>query len=201
MRSIDSLTLEVADTAAAEHFYKAAFGLDGPLRFRASEEPTSGFRGYSMSVIVDRPATAKAFLDAALAAGATSIKPAAKSLWGYGGVVQAPDGAIWKVVTPHKKEDGPDTGTIDQLVLLLGVADVKATKQFYVDRGFEVERSFGRKYAEFKAGPDSITLGLYGRRALAKDAGVDGAGTGSHRLVINSDAGSFTDLDGFSGES
>ena len=35
----------------------------------------------------------------------------------------------------------------------------------------------------------AITLGLYGRRALAKDAGVPDAGSGSHRLVIDGDVG------------
>jgi hypothetical protein len=37
-------------------------------------------------------------------------------------------------------------------------------------------------------------MALYGRRALA---GVSPDGTGSHRLVIGSDAGPFTDPDGF----
>ena len=36
-----------------------------------------------------QPATARALIAAALEAGATSLKPAAKSLWGFGGVVQA----------------------------------------------------------------------------------------------------------------
>jgi predicted enzyme related to lactoylglutathione lyase len=36
------------------------------------------------------------------------------------------------------------------------------------------------------------------RRALAQDAGVAADGSGSHRLVIGSDAGAFTDPDGFS---
>ena len=42
-----------------------------------------------------------------------------------------------------------------------------------------------------------ITLGLLSRRALAKDAGVPPEGTGSHRIAIVSDAGAFTDPDGF----
>ena len=45
-----------------------------------------------------------------------------------------------------------------------------------------------------------IKLGLYGRRALAKDAGVSPDGGGSHRLAIASDAGPFTDPDGFTWE-
>jgi len=68
----------------------------------------------------------------------------------------------------------------------------------FIDRGFPVGKSFGSKYVEFAATPGSrVKLGLYGRRALAKDAGVAPDGTGSHRIVIGGDAGSFTDPDGF----
>ena len=45
-----------------------------------------------------------------------------------------------------------------------------------------------------------VKFGLYGRRALAKDAGVAPDGTGSHRIAIDSDAGAFTDPDGFAWE-
>ncbi len=112
------------------------------------------------------PATVDAFLDAAVDAGAEVIKPAAKSLWGgYGGVVQAPDGTIWKVATSAKKDTGPVTREIDEVVLLLGVDDVKATKRFYVERGLTVGRSFGGKYAEFTSGASSpVKLALYKRR-------------------------------------
>ena len=58
-------------------------------------------------------------------------------------------------------------------------------------------KSFGRKYVEFDMPSGPVKLALYGRRALAKDAGVAPDGTGSHRLVIGSDAGPFTDPDGF----
>ena len=77
----------------------------------------------------------------------------------------------------------------------MGVADVAASKRFYVDRGLPVAKSFGRKYVEFATA--KVKLALYGRRALAKDAGVSPEGTGSHRIVIGSDAGAFTDPDGF----
>jgi hypothetical protein len=60
-----------------------------------------------------------------------------------------------------------------------------------------VATSFGRKYVEFAAPSSPVKLALYGRRALAKDAGVSPDGTGSHRLMIGSDAGPFTDPDGF----
>jgi hypothetical protein len=60
--------------------------------------------------------------------------------------------------------------------------------------------SFGRKYVEFATASSPVKLALYGRRALAKDAGVSPEGTGSHRLMIDSDAGPFTDPDGFAWE-
>jgi uncharacterized glyoxalase superfamily protein PhnB len=200
MTSIECVTLEVADPTSAHAFYATAFGLDDRLRLRSAEPPTTGFRGFTLSLVVSRRATAKAFIDAALEAGATSLKPAAKSFWGYGGVVAAPDGAIWKVATPSKKDTGPATREVDQLVLLLGVADVAATKRFYVDRGLEVTKSFGRKYVEFGAASGAVKLALYGRRALAKDAGVPPEGSGAHRLVIGSDGEPFTDPDGFAWE-
>ena len=200
MTSIDSVTLEVADPTAAERFYAAAFGLGTQVRLRASEEPTAGFRGFTLSLTVSQPANASALIDAALEAGATTLKPAAKSLWGYGGVVQAPDGTIWKIATSARKDSGPATRQIDQLVLLIGCEDVAASKQFYVDHGLAVGKSFGRKYVEFAIPSSPVKFGLYGHKALAKDAGVPPAGTGSHRLIIDSDAGSFTDPDGFAWE-
>lgn len=200
MTSIESITLEVADPSAAKRFYSAAFGLDTQVRLRASEAPTTDFRGFTLSLMVSQPATVKGFIDAALDAGATSLKPVAKSFWGYGGVVRAPDGTIWKVATSAKKDTGPATRQIDDIALLLGVADVAASKRLYVDRGLAVAKSFGRKYVEFATPSSPVKLALYGRRALAKDAGVSPEGSGSHRLVIAGDAGPFTDPDGFSWE-
>lgn len=201
MTSIDNITLEVADPTAAATFYDTAFGLGAKLRLRASDAPTEGFRGFTISLVVSQPANVNALADAALAAGATALKPVAKSFWGYGGVVQAPDGTIWKIASSAKKDSGPATRDIDDVVLLLGVDDVKATKKFYVEHGLEVGKSFGSKYVEFTTPPDAVKLALYGRQALAKDAGVPPEGQGSHRLVIGGDAGSFTDPDGFAWES
>ncbi|GAA3205235.1 glyoxalase [Streptomyces sp. XM83C] len=194
------VTLEVADLAAAERFYSDAFGLGPRVRLRTSEAPTSGFRGFTMSITVSQPADVDSFLGSALEAGATSLKPAAKSLWGYGGVVQAPDGTIWKVATSSKKNTGPATRKVDDLVLLLGVEDVKASKQFYVEQGLSVAKSFGGKYVEFASDDASVKLALYKRRGLAKDVGVSEEGSGSHRIVLGGTAGSFTDPDGFAWE-
>ncbi|OEU90729.1 glyoxalase [Streptomyces abyssalis] len=200
MTAIPSVTLEVADPAAEERFYSAAFGLGPEVRLRAPQAPTSGFRAFTLTLSVSQPSTVAGFIDSALDAGAAPLKPAAKSLWGYGGVVRAPDGTVWQVATSSKKDTGPATREIDEIVLLLGVADVAASKRFYADHGLTVTKSFGRKYVEFADPSSPVKLALYGRRALAKVAGVSPEGTGSHRLVINSDAGPFTDPDGFEWE-
>jgi predicted lactoylglutathione lyase len=200
MTSIARVTLEVADPAAAERFYATAFGLDGQLGLRASQAPTTGFRGFTLSLVTSQPGNVDALAEAAVAAGATTLKPPAKSLWGYGGVVQAPDGTIWQLASSSKKDTGPARREFDEIVLLLGVADVKASKRFYVEHGLAVGKSFGGKYVEFETGPGPVKLSLYKRSGLAKVAGVSPDGTGSHRLVIGGDAGAFTDPDGFAWE-
>ena len=82
-------------------------------------------------------------------------------------------------------------------MLLLGAADVAVSKRFYLERGLAVRRSFAGTYVEFAAPEAQIKLALYKRRALAKDAGVSPDGTGSHRIIIDGNAGAFTDPDGF----
>lgn len=200
MTSIEFVTLDADDTTAATRLYAEAFGLGDRVRVRAPQTPTTGFRGFTLSLTVSQPSTVDSLLGAALDAGATPVKPAKKSFWGYGGVVRAPDGALWKVATSAKKDTGPATRQIDQFVLLLGVENMAATKKFYVEHGLTVGKSFGSKYVEFAAPSSPVKLALYGRRALAKDAGVAPDGTGSHRITIGTDSGPFTDLDGFAWE-
>jgi catechol 2,3-dioxygenase-like lactoylglutathione lyase family enzyme len=115
-------------------------------------------------------------------------------------VLRAPDGAIWKVVSSSKRNKGPASRDIESIVLLIGCDDIAATKQFYVDRGFKIARSFGKKYVEFEPGSGTVTLGLLPRKALAKDAGVPIEGSGSHRLVLVGGDTAATDPDGFSWE-
>lgn len=194
--SIDSITLETPDPEAAARFYADAFGLGSQVRTTATDSPTSGFRGFTMSLVVPQPANVRALFDSAVAAGATVLKPVEKSMWGMGGVVQAPDGTIWNLATSAKKDSGPATLDFDNIVLLLGADDVGASKRFYVGRGLGVAKSFG-SYVDFATPGSPIGLGLYKRRALAKSAGVAAEGSGSHRIQVNSDAGSFTDPDGF----
>jgi uncharacterized glyoxalase superfamily protein PhnB len=202
MTAIQTITLEVDDTAAAEAFYAAAFDLgeDGWLRVRPAKDPSSGFRGYALSLVVPQPEDVDSFTETAVAAGATAIKAPEKSLWGYGAVLRDPWGAIWKIATAKKKHTGEATRSVDSVNIGLGVADVAATKQFYLDRGLEVAKSFGRKYVEFEAPGDSVSLSLYSRKFAAKTSFVDQEGSGSHRVVLGGDAGTFTDPDGFEWE-
>src|ERR1044072_2608975 len=92
MPTIDFVTLDVPDTTDAETFYKAAFELGDTVRVRESQEATSGFRRFTLSLVVSQPSTVDSLVATALDAGATSLKPVKRSFWAYGGVVQAPDG-------------------------------------------------------------------------------------------------------------
>ncbi|GAA1390930.1 hypothetical protein GCM10009639_20130 [Kitasatospora putterlickiae] len=199
MPVIESVILESPEPGTAEAFYSAAFGLGDRLRFRASDEPTTGFRGHVLSLVVSQPGTVDLFTASALDGGAVVVKPARKSLWGYGGVIRTPDGAIWKIATSARKDTAPATRRIDDFVLLLGVDDVKTTKRFYTDHGLTVAKSFGNKYVEFDTAPSRLKLALYPRRAAAKDAGIDPEGTGSRRIAIAADH-DFTDPDGLAWE-
>ena len=199
MTSINAIILEVPDPDATKAFYAEAFDLDSQLDLRASDAATSGFRGCTLSLVVSQPSTVDSLIGSAVDAGAATLKPPTKGFWGYGGVVQAPDGTIWKVATSSKKDTGPATREVDDFVLLLGVEDVKASKRFYSEQGLTVGKSFGSKYVEFDTA--HIRMALYGRRALAKDAGVAPEGAGSHRILVAGDAGGFTDPDGFVWES
>jgi predicted lactoylglutathione lyase len=200
MTTITSVTLEVPDVAAAEAFYAAAFGLGDRVGMRASDAETTGSGSFTMSLVVSQPSTVDSLVGSALDNGATVLKPVEKSFWGYGGVVRAPDGTIWKIATSSKKDKGPATREVDDVVLLMGVEDVKASKRFYVERGVAVGKSFGGKYVEFETPGSPVKLALYPRKALAKDAGVSLDGLGSHGIIIGTDADSFTDPDGFAWE-
>src|SRR5262245_45040613 len=100
--TIESIVIETSDPAATDAFH-AALGLGDVVRTRESDAPTTGFRGFTISLIASQPSTVDALVRSALDAGATEVKPVSKSMWGYGGVVDAPDGTLWKVVSQSKK--------------------------------------------------------------------------------------------------
>lgn len=195
--NIHAITIDVADASevpAAESFYTDALALGDRVGVRVAAQPSSGFRGFAPSLILMQPGDVDAAFARAVAAGARVLKPVAKSLWGYGGSLVAPDGTAWQIASANKTATGPAVGEVEKLVLLLGVEDVKASTAFYRGQGLAVNKSFGGKYAEFSTG--DILLALYKRTGLAKQVGIDAAGTGSHRLEVVADA-TFTDPDGY----
>ena len=199
--TIASLTIEVSDPLASQAFYETALGVGSRVRARAAETPATGFRGFTISLVVGQPSTVDSLYETALAGGATTCKAAERGLWGYGAVVQDADGVIWKLATSARKDKGPATRETDDLVLLIGASDLGASKRFYVEHGLSVKRSFPGRYAEFAAPAGAVKLALYpGRRGLAKDAGVPSQGEGSHGIAVNSNARQFSDPDGFSWE-
>jgi len=147
MAGIRAVVLEADDTAAAREFYDKAFDLGDRLRVRPAQDPTSGFRGFTMSLVVSQPGTVDALADSAVESGAKILN-----------------------------------------------------KQFYVDKGLAAGKSYGGKYAELDTGDSGVKLALYPRKAAAKNAGVDPAGSGSHRLAIVGDLGTLADPDGFEWE-
>jgi catechol 2,3-dioxygenase-like lactoylglutathione lyase family enzyme len=203
MTSISHVTLEVSspDIDAARDFYSSAFGAVPQIRLAPTDAESHGFRGFTLSLIVSQPASVNALIDAAIAGGAHLRKPAKKQFWGgYSGVVQTPDGTICKVATSVKKNTAPGDRHIDRVTLILGVADIKQSKQYYIDQGLTVAKSFGSKYVEFAAADDAVMLALYKRAGLAKDAGVAVDGGGPHRIIIGGGAREFVDPDAFAWE-
>jgi catechol 2,3-dioxygenase-like lactoylglutathione lyase family enzyme len=121
---VSLVTLGVADVARSTAFYQAlgwrlsASSVPGEVSFfhtaggllavwRTAElagdagvpaDPPSGFRGVSLAINVDGPADVDAGMAAAVAAGGTITRPAAKTDWGgYTGYFADPDGHVWEI--------------------------------------------------------------------------------------------------------
>ncbi|AKG44964.1 Glyoxalase/bleomycin resistance protein/dioxygenase [Streptomyces xiamenensis] len=222
--SLDVMSLGVPEVKDAREFYTATFAptaeehgghvnLDlhgtGQLALYGNEAlaadakkdtpaPDAGFRGYVMTFIVKQPTEVKNVVDAAVQGGATVLKPAKKSLFGaFSAVYRAPDGSIWKVAAPHKKDKGPvsEPAVPTETAALLGVADMKAAKSFYEALGMKVDKDY-KHYADFHPDSGTCRLGLMPRGTLAKDAGVeDGGATGFAAAVLHRRAGSREEVD------
>src|SRR5690606_9854133 len=138
--------------AAADHGQYVSFDMHGAGRIAlygtealaadAGTPPaTSGFRGYIVSCIVSQPSEGETLLDAAVRGGAKELKPAKKGFFGgFSAVYQSPDGAIWKLAAPTKKDTGPaaDLPQPTEIGALLGVAKPKESKVFYEALGMTV---------------------------------------------------------------
>jgi len=110
-------------------------------------------------------------IGAALDSGASPLKAACESLWGYGGVVRAPTGRLEGRNVGEEghgaRLPGRSTGSCSCWESRRG-----ASKRFYVDRGLAVAKMLGRKYVEFATPSSPVKLGAFtsavpgqGRRA------------------------------------
>lgn len=220
--SLDAVAIGTPEVEAAQVFYKTAFspaadadgrqvtldlhgagqvelhGADALATDAGAESATMGFRGYVLNLIVGQPSEVETLLDAAVQGGAKVLKPAKKGLFGgFSAVYRAPDGAIWKLSAPTKKDTGPaaDPPRATEFVTLLGVAEPKAAKAFYESLGMTADRDYGNKFVDFSLVAGKPRLGLMPRKALAKDAGVDEDGTGFRSLVLHHRVGSREEVD------
>lgn len=132
---ISLVTLGVRDVPASTRFYESlGFGLspssvEGEVSFfrtsggllglygeadlaadaRAEPRTTQGFRGVTVSINVDSPASVDSALAAAAAAGATIPQPGHAAEWGgYTGYFADPDGHLWEVAHNPFWTLGPD---------------------------------------------------------------------------------------------
>ncbi|MGY1814833.1 VOC family protein [Blastococcus sp. SYSU D00820] len=210
--SLDVVGLPVPDVDAACVFYRSAFSfpvreaagsirLDlrgaGQLELQPADGPaTAGAGGRVLNLVVAQPSEVEALVAAAARHGATVLKPAKKGFFGgFTAVVRAPDGTVWKLAAPTKKDTGPaaDPPVPTEVVTILGVARPKVSAAFYTALGMTVDRDYGTTFVDFRFRPGSVRLGLMPGRELAKDAGTDLGDAGSAPLVCR--AGSADEVD------
>ena len=152
--TISSVVLEVADVAAAEAFY-TALGVGDRVRVRASEAPTSGFRGFTLSLVVSQPANVDALRPRRHRRRRDRPEARQEELLGLRRRRTGAGRHDLEDRDSSKKDTGPATREYDDLVLLLGVEDVKATKQFYVDHGLAVARASAASTSSSRRRPAS----------------------------------------------
>ena len=211
-RALDVVHLGVPDVDAAREFHSAALGatvggdadgafLDlhgagrlalhpaGGLAAAAGtpERSPDGFGGVVLSVVVARSGDVDALLEGATAAGATIVKPGKKILFGaFSGAYRAPDGSLWQVTAPKKGEGagGPTPPTATETQAMLGAADPRTSKAFYVALGMTPDRDYGSKYLDFAPGPGAGRLAFMTRGALATQVAADPAASAAAGVVL-----------------
>jgi catechol 2,3-dioxygenase-like lactoylglutathione lyase family enzyme len=222
---IDVITIGVADLGRARSFYvdglrgrvaeerhdllRLDFGAGAStLELRPADRLGTGFRGFTLSYIVDTAAAVDGVLARALRAGATIAKPPQRALWGYSAYVADPSGHLWKLASSKRKPlmardaDADETATATEIVLTIGVADFKHAKRFYVEElGWSTKKSYPKLVC--LDGGEGSDLAMYGWDDLAADAGVSPEGEGARGLTLRGSGDSaehFTDVDGFAWE-
>ncbi|WP_283137096.1 VOC family protein [Rhizohabitans arisaemae] len=184
--TLDRIDVHVTDPEKARAFYTSVFRLPAASPGAALELHGAGSLATTgrspreaaglvvVNYVVAQPSDVTQIVDAAAAAGAEVLRPPKKGFFGgFAGSFRSPDGTIWKVSAPKKK----DTATASspplptEIVLLLGVTDVAASRRFYEGLGFTVDRDYGSKFVDFAFRAPAFRLGLMPRKALARDVG------------------------------
>jgi catechol 2,3-dioxygenase-like lactoylglutathione lyase family enzyme len=210
---MDTITIGVTDLARALEFYENGFGL--PVRESAGDCVTlgftggssalelcpwdalasdagvspesSGFRGFTLSYIVEQAADVDDMLIRLVRSGGEVSKLPRFAFWGYSAHVTDPSGHLWKIASPKRKpligrkrsENGlPDPIEAQELALTIGVADMKRAKEFYEDGLGNPTKKDYSKFVSFDGGDGAPDLAMYKWDALADDADVPPAGSG-----------------------
>jgi catechol 2,3-dioxygenase-like lactoylglutathione lyase family enzyme len=209
---IDVITIAVPDLDGARRFYEQGLratvrddqgalsvrlgGNASELALRPWESAaadagvpghSSGFRGFTLSYIVDSADEVDAVLERAQRYGGNVSKPPKNAVWGYSAYVTDPSGCLWKVASSKRR---PLLGRAEtaarngrpveprEVPITIGVTDMKRAKEFYRDGlGLPVKKDY-RRFVMFGGQTGASDLGMYKRDALAGDAAVDPAGSG-----------------------
>jgi uncharacterized protein len=204
---IDTVTVGVTDLNAALEFYERGFGFRGDraalslgsgsatlelrewdaLAADAGLSPeSSGFRGFTLSYIVAESSDVDDMLARLVDAGGKLAKEPRFAFWGYSGHVADPSGHLWKIASPKRKPllgrkhaaNGSKPAPAQELVLTVGVGDMKRAKQFYADGLGNATKKDYSKFVSFDGGDGTPDLAMYKWDALADDASVPAEGSG-----------------------
>src|SRR3954447_6198739 len=125
--NLDAVTIGVTDLESSRRFYEQGFGLPAEaggdacvalalgssrVELRKWDEladevgvpaESSGFRGFTLSYIVDHAADVDHMLGRLVDAGGAVVKPPRFAFWGYSAHVEDPSGHLWKIASPKRK--------------------------------------------------------------------------------------------------
>jgi catechol 2,3-dioxygenase-like lactoylglutathione lyase family enzyme len=226
---IDTITLGVNGLDRAREFYEHGLGATvraeddgltiglGPQSSQLCLRPwddvasdagvegtSSGFRGFTLSYILDSAGAVDEVLERTRRHGGRVSKPPKSAFWGYSAYVTDPGGYLWKIASAKRRpllgRKAPSNGHAiepTEVPITIGVADMKLSKEFYKDGiGLPVKKAFGSKFVMFDGQDGSSDLGMYQREALAEDAAVPAEGSGFHGFSITHAVGSPELVDG-----
>ena len=155
---------------------------------------SGGFRGFTLSYIVDSADAVDALLERAEQHGGRVSKPPKSALWGYSAYITDPSGYLWKIASAKRRQllggtrsPASNGATIapSEVPITIGVADMKRAKEFYKHGlGLPVKKAYGNKFVMFGGEGRSSDLGMYKREALADDAAVSPEGDGFPGFTI-----------------